>query len=340
MDYHEARVMATVGQGCRFPLRLHQLLDSTEKADKGHIVSWLPGGKSFKVHDKAAFAKKVLPLFFGTSKYRSFQKNINLWGFHTVPKGPEKGRCSHPRFQKGLPVLCHSMERVTVKGTPAAMRASNTSVTPENESLDGSSNLPGQPRAGAEDSGSPLMQSVQPIPAAYSASPMQAGQPIPPPSTGYIGTASRLRPAGFNPLFGPNNQVGNTRGNPIDPSSLTELLLNDINALNALRGFLSLLDNVEMTRLRLGNTTRPRPGQLFSLNEIIYQTNDPLVRNRLQFFPVANNAAIITDFLTSSRGSSHGTTATGGNTTTDTLAENAFRYLLNLPPFSRDDTIL
>jgi hypothetical protein len=116
MELREAEAMATIGQDRRFPFRLHQLLDSTEdKADKSRIVSWLPGGKSFRVHDKAAFAHIILPHFFGTSKYRSFQRNVNLWGFHTVPKGPEKGSCSHPMFQKGLPDLCHTMERVPVK---------------------------------------------------------------------------------------------------------------------------------------------------------------------------------------------------------------------------------
>jgi hypothetical protein len=115
MELHDAKAIMTSGMACLFPLRLHQLLDSTEKEDKSRIVSWLPGGKSFKVHDKAAFANKVLPLFFGTSKYKSYQRNLNLWGFRTVSNGPEKGRCSHPRFQKGLPDLCHAMERVPVK---------------------------------------------------------------------------------------------------------------------------------------------------------------------------------------------------------------------------------
>jgi hypothetical protein len=119
MDLQEASAMSTSTQDCLFPLRLHRLLDSTEKTGKSCIVSWLPGGKSFRVHDRAVFANKVLPLFFGTSKYKSYQRNLNLWGFRTVPKGPEKGRCFHPRFQKGLPNLCHSMERVTVKGAAA-----------------------------------------------------------------------------------------------------------------------------------------------------------------------------------------------------------------------------
>jgi hypothetical protein len=333
MDHHDTRVTATIGQDCRFPSRLHQLLESTEKANKSHIVLWLPGGKSFMVHDKAAFANKALPLFFGTSKYRSFQRNLNLWGFHTVPKGPEKGRCSHPRFQKEFPDLCYSMERAKMKVT-AAMSASIASATTENEGLHGSINSPGQPRDGAEDSSNPQRKAVHPISAAYSSSPMQAGQPIPP-STGYIGTTSHLRPAGFNPLIGSNNRVGNTRSNPIDLSNLAQLI-NDINVLNALGGFSPVDDNFEMTRLSLGTTTMS--GQSFSLNEILYQTNNPLVPNCLPFFPVANNTGMLIPFLASSRSSWRGTAA-GGNTAPSTAAEDALRYLLNLP-FSLDDNIL
>ena len=85
--------------GTRFPMKLHMLLESMEKSNNSHIVSWLPNGSSFKVHDKQQFTSEVLPVFFGTSKYKSFQRNLNLWGFQTVSKGRSKGECSHPLFK-------------------------------------------------------------------------------------------------------------------------------------------------------------------------------------------------------------------------------------------------
>jgi hypothetical protein len=104
----------------RFPWKLHQLLKSTEKSGHDHIISWLPDGESFKVHDKKNFTNEVLPLFFGTNKYQSFQRNLNLWGYTTMSKGPEKGTCSHPKFKRGLPQLCHGMERKAIKGYATA----------------------------------------------------------------------------------------------------------------------------------------------------------------------------------------------------------------------------
>jgi hypothetical protein len=123
--------------GIRFPEKLHMLLDSTEKANHGHIISWLPDGASLKVHDKHRFTSEVLPVFFGTSKYKSFQRNLNLWGFYTVSKGPCKGECSHPLFKRGLPQLCRSMGRVAVKGT-----GSKRPVDFANANVNGTNRLP------------------------------------------------------------------------------------------------------------------------------------------------------------------------------------------------------
>jgi hypothetical protein len=57
-----------------------------------------------------------MPEFYAASKYKSFQRNLNLWGFETISKGHEKGVCSHPFFVRGQPLLCRRMTRVVVKG--------------------------------------------------------------------------------------------------------------------------------------------------------------------------------------------------------------------------------
>jgi hypothetical protein len=99
-----------------FPLKMHQLLEATENRGESHIISWLPEGRSFKVHDKEKFTNQIMLDFFGSSKLKTFQRNLNLWGFKTVSKGPEKGECSHPCFLHGLPDLCANMKRVVVRG--------------------------------------------------------------------------------------------------------------------------------------------------------------------------------------------------------------------------------
>jgi hypothetical protein len=103
-----------------FPLKMHQLLEATENRGQSHIISWLPGGTSlFKIHDKKKFANEVMPVYFATSNFRSFQRSLNLWDFKTEPfkGGSHKGARSHPYFQRGFPDLCCLMKRSRVKGT-------------------------------------------------------------------------------------------------------------------------------------------------------------------------------------------------------------------------------
>ena len=56
--------------GALFPSRLYQLLEDAEKDGLESIISWMPDGKSFKVHDKEKFERDLMPRYFGSSKYR------------------------------------------------------------------------------------------------------------------------------------------------------------------------------------------------------------------------------------------------------------------------------
>jgi hypothetical protein len=106
-------------QGMHFPWKLHELLEGT---GKGHaaVVSWLPGGKAFKVHKKEDFCNELMPAFFNSSKYKTFQRSLNLWGFKSVSRGPDKGAYYHQFFVRGNADLCKNMIRVKIKGRGTA----------------------------------------------------------------------------------------------------------------------------------------------------------------------------------------------------------------------------
>ena len=57
-----------------FPYRLYEMLDECELQNKSHIVSWLPDGKAFKVHQVPVFVDLILPSYFRQSKYKSYQR--------------------------------------------------------------------------------------------------------------------------------------------------------------------------------------------------------------------------------------------------------------------------
>mmetsp|Transcript_24440 Transcript_24440/g.43354 ORF Transcript_24440/g.43354 Transcript_24440/m.43354 type:complete len:452 (-) Transcript_24440:609-1964(-) len=106
----------TGGQSLQFPWKLHEMLNYAEMNGKDDVISWLPGGKGFRVHKKEEFCEEVMPIFFASKKYKTFQRSLNLWGFESVSKGSNRGACYHDCFLKGRPELCHSMTRVKIKG--------------------------------------------------------------------------------------------------------------------------------------------------------------------------------------------------------------------------------
>lgn len=97
------------GQLLQFPWKLHEMLHLAEKNGKTDIISWLPGGNGFKVHNKEKFCAEIMPGYFASQKYKTFQRSLNLWGFESVAKGPDRGACYHQYFVKGHPELCHNM---------------------------------------------------------------------------------------------------------------------------------------------------------------------------------------------------------------------------------------
>lgn len=121
-------------RGIQFPWKLHELLEQTEKDGKADVISWLPGGKSFKVHKKEEFCRDIMPAYFNSSKYKTWQRSLNLWGFESVVRGPDKGACYHSAFVRGYPDLCKNMTRVKIKGTipessvPASVKATSTAA--------------------------------------------------------------------------------------------------------------------------------------------------------------------------------------------------------------------
>jgi hypothetical protein len=104
----------------QFPWKLHLLLEQAEKSGQDHIISWLPDGRAFRINDKEAFSEELMQTCFSSSKFKSFQRSLNLWGFETVSRGPDKGVRFHKHFVKGEPDLCRLMTRTKVKGSPKA----------------------------------------------------------------------------------------------------------------------------------------------------------------------------------------------------------------------------
>lgn len=84
-----------------FPLKLHKMLENAQRDGIDDIVKWVDNGRGFKVYNPDAFTKKVMPMYFDQTKYESFRRQLNLYGFSRVSRGDRRGIYSHPMFVAG-----------------------------------------------------------------------------------------------------------------------------------------------------------------------------------------------------------------------------------------------
>lgn len=114
-----------------FPMKLHKMLTYVDHQGKYEdVVSWMPHGRSFCVHKPADFVEKVMPMFFKQTKWTSFQRQLNLYGFQRLTRGLDAGTYYHEMFLHGRYFLCHCIGRQKVKGT-GIKAASNPETEPD-----------------------------------------------------------------------------------------------------------------------------------------------------------------------------------------------------------------
>ncbi len=82
-----------------------------------NIITWLPHGRAFIVRHAQQLREIVLPRFFKQSKFMSFTRQLNLWGFKRITKGTDAGAYYHELFLRGRPRLSMLMRRQKIKGT-------------------------------------------------------------------------------------------------------------------------------------------------------------------------------------------------------------------------------
>jgi hypothetical protein len=110
-----AGVFATL-HNLPFPYKLLAMLDNVAKEKMDAIVSWLPNNQSFKVNDQDAFAREILPRYFKTTKYKSFVRQLNIYGFERIyQRGSTRGGYFHKHFIRGEPRYCKYITREKIK---------------------------------------------------------------------------------------------------------------------------------------------------------------------------------------------------------------------------------
>lgn len=75
------------------------------------LIAWSDSGKAFRIEDVTLFSTHVLPKYFRTNKFSSFQRNLNLYGFSKVRRGPDADMYAHPSFLRGRPEILSELKK-------------------------------------------------------------------------------------------------------------------------------------------------------------------------------------------------------------------------------------
>lgn len=130
-------IPACFGIKFSFPIKLHALIDDAANDGRDYIVSWIQGGRAFQIHKPKEFTNLLLPKYFDQIKYRSFQRQLHLYGFQLLKKGgrgkatPMRGAYAHKLFIRGEPDLCLQMTRSN-KGCKVGMKPNRASSCLQN----------------------------------------------------------------------------------------------------------------------------------------------------------------------------------------------------------------
>jgi HSF-type DNA-binding len=96
------------GRVPNFPAKMHAMLSRDDLAE---VICWMPHGRAWKVLKPREFELMVLPSYFEHSKFSSFIRQANGWGFRRMNTGRDRNAYYHPQFLRGLPHLCKGMKR-------------------------------------------------------------------------------------------------------------------------------------------------------------------------------------------------------------------------------------
>ena len=76
-----------------FPVKLHSMLQKVQGTIYQQLIDWDPDGMSFVIYKPKEFADQLMGMYFKQTKYKSFQRQLNFYGFIRSRRGIIRGVC-------------------------------------------------------------------------------------------------------------------------------------------------------------------------------------------------------------------------------------------------------
>ncbi len=135
-----------------FPVKVYEMLDEADPKGFSHIVSWNSKGTGFMVFNKEMFTKLIVPHYFNQTKYKSFQRQLSLYGFQRVTVGQDKGLRYHEKLRRGERGLVRQMKPVGYRprgtGRISDVQAGSETITATASPMTASQAVPGETISG------------------------------------------------------------------------------------------------------------------------------------------------------------------------------------------------
>lgn len=89
------------------------MIQESEQNGLDDIVSWTPCGTAFEVHNIAAFEKEIIPNYFRHTRFSSFRRQLNMYGFKRVVVENGLAGFANSDFHRDRPVESEKLKRVS-----------------------------------------------------------------------------------------------------------------------------------------------------------------------------------------------------------------------------------
>ncbi|CAM9608037.1 unnamed protein product, partial [Sphacelaria rigidula] len=143
-----------------FARKLYEILTTESTA----VIAWNAQGTAFHVKDVETFSEQTLTRYYRHSKFSSFQRQLNLYSFRKIVKGPDTGGYAHPMFHRDRPDDLYHVRRSISSSSASSPKSTARSASVE---IHSSVVRKGAGRAAQKATTAAAWSSVTGVPRAY-----------------------------------------------------------------------------------------------------------------------------------------------------------------------------